>query len=400
MNRLTPGFLVVLASSIASVACGSDGKDSSNSGGPDTSQWNAAAMQPCKNALDTPYLNDELCLEPPDPEVGFQIYFGPGTDSNYDDPDALAPYVLPPGTGDGVLCEAATTSNTVEAYSAEHHVRTRSGTHHIIYWRSIDPTTSTIPPDGTQAGGCRSFSNQAFFIGTESALSLKGGTLDAPLPATDPTKYTDEERGFAWKIPAKTRIWIETHFVNTGDQPMLREAWANVAYKDPAAVTKIIDPIFFIAGLTLNLAPGDTTVVKSGVVSRPASIDGELRFMGFGGHTHAHTTRETVYLTRSGETQENIVYQTYNWEEPLWAQFDYAHVNPPIVDGQDGAMTGPFIFAPGDTLRWECEVHNTTPDQYSPTPINLQWGDLAYTGEMCNLFGYYTPGNGSMWPAG
>lgn len=403
MNRTSLKMLAILAAGSASVACGGT-DDKKSTGGAETPgdvAWTAAAMQSCKTPIHSPYLNDELCLEPPPADVGFQIYFGPGTDKNYDDPNALAPYVLAPGAGDGVMCVAATTPNDVESFSREHHVRTRSGTHHIIYWRSIDPTTSTIPADGTQAAECRSglgTGNQSFFIGTESALSLAGGKLDAPLPAQDPTKYTAEEKGFAWKIPAKTRIWIETHFVNVSDKPMLREAWANVAYADSASVTKIIDPIFFISGLALNLPPGQSTVVQSSPVPRPTNIQGDLRFMALAGHAHAHTTRETAYITHNGV--EQIVYQTYSWAEPLWAQFDGAHVNPPVKDGVDGSLSGPLIFYPGDTIRWECEVHNTTPDQYSPNPVTLAWGDLAYTGEMCNLFGYYTPGDGSMWSGG
>lgn len=390
MTRFTPQFLFVLASSTAALACGGsdDTKGSTPGPGSVTSQYTLAAMQPCKKPLNTPYQDDDLCLEPPPPDVGFQIYVGPGTNSNYDDPNALAPYVLNPGD-EGVLCVAATTGNAADAFSQEHHVRTRTGTHHIIYWREIDPTQSIVPPDGTQAGSCRG-GNQAFFIGMESGLTPAGGVLDVPLPG-DVSKYTAAERGAAMKIRANTRVWIETHFVNTStDTPLLREAWANFAYFDASKVTEIIDPIFFIGGLSMAVPPGATQVIQAGPVTKPTTITGELRFMGLAGHAHAHTTRETVYLKRNGA--ENVVYQTFNWAEPLWAQFDEAHTNPAIAAGKDGAISGPFVFQAGDELRWECEVNNTT-------SVTLMFADRAYDAEMCNMFGYYTPGDGTNWGA-
>lgn len=388
MTRYTSQFFFVLASSSAALACG--GTDDSKGGtpGPGTSQYTAAAMQPCDPALHTPYADDNLCLAPPPPDVGFQLYVGPGTNSNYDDPNAVAKYVLGPGD-EGVLCVAATTGNAEDVYTQEHHVRTRTGTHHIIYWREIDPTQSLIPPDGTFDTQCRG-SNQAFFIGMESGLTPAGGTLDVPLPG-DVSKYTAEERGAAMKVRAKTRVWVETHFVNTSaDTPLLREAWANFAYMDASKVTTIIDPIFFIGGLTMAVPPGATQVITAGPVTKKAGVTGELRLMGLAGHAHAHTVRESIFLTHNGT--ENVVYQTFNWSEPLWAQFDEAHTNPTIAPGKDGAISGPFVFQEGDSLRWECEVNNTT----NP-PVTLVFADRAYDAEMCNVFGYYTPGDGTDW---
>lgn len=383
MTRYTPHFLFVLASSAASVACG--GNDGTKSGA-GTSQYTAAAMQPCDPAIHTPYADDNLCLAPPPSEVGFQIYFGPGT-SNYDDPNAMAKYVLIPGDEE-VLCLAATTGNAEDAFSQEHHIRTRTGTHHIIYWREIDPTQSLIPPDGSTNTSCRA-SNQAFFVGMESGLTPSGGVLDVPLPG-DVAKYTPEEKGAAMKIRAKTRIWIETHFVNTSSStPLLREAWANFAYMDASKVTTIMDPIFFIGGLAMAVPPATTQVINAGPVTKKAGVTGELRFTGLAGHVHAHTVRESVFLTHNGT--ESVVYQTFNWSEPLWAQFDEAHTNPPIEPGKDGAISGPFVFQDGDSLRWECEVNNTT-------NITLNFADKAYDAEMCNMFGYFTPGDGTYWP--
>lgn len=387
-----PLRLLAAVACSASVACSgsSDDKGPVQDPGIDMSQYTEHSADPCKNLPDTEFPNDDLCLEPPPPDLGFQIYVGPGA-GNYDDPVAMEPYRYDPGDPEKVVCVSATTPNVDVVYSREHHIRTRTGTHHIIYWRDRDPANSTIPADGTISGDCRDIFSYAFFIGMESAISSEGGRLDAPLPTKDVSKYTEEERGMAMKVAAKTRLQIETHFVNTGDTPILREAWANVMYADPAGVTKILDPIFFIGGLAMAVPPLTRQIVGGGPVERP-DIPEEVRFMALAGHAHANTLRETAYLNHSDGRPRDIVYQTYDWAEPLWAQFDYAHDNPPIQEGMDGAITGPFVFQPGDTLTWECDVDN----QF--TNLTLRFGDLAYEAEMCNMFGYYTPGSGGYWP--
>src|SRR5689334_24266741 len=47
---------------------------------------------PCD--LSTDYAGDGLCILPPEPGDGMQIHLGP---SDYDDPDAVAPFMVAPG---------------------------------------------------------------------------------------------------------------------------------------------------------------------------------------------------------------------------------------------------------------------------------------------------------------
>jgi hypothetical protein len=379
-------LLAIFATSVTSIACG--GGDGSEKGpGNQTNTFRAGAADQCKRDLNSPYPNDENCLEPPPPEMGFQLYFGPGTDKDYNDPNAVGPYVLNPGD-EGVLCLATSSPNADDVYQNEYHVRTRTGTHHIIYWAG--PTApATKPADGTLVpNNCRDLQH-AFYLGAESGIGPTGARID--LVATD---RAPEDRGVATLWHKRSSVWIETHFVNTGDTPLLREAWGNIIYADPAEVTKVADAMFWIGGLGMAVPPGQTQVVSAGPVVRPTTITDEVRILGLVSHVHAHTQRHSIFLTHSDGRPRETIYESYNWAEPLLATFDTVHQNAPLgVAGKDGAMSGKLILGQGDGISWECEVNNTLPN------TTLVFADRAYDAEMCNVFGLYTPGTGASWNA-
>jgi hypothetical protein len=368
----------------ATDATDADGGDGPNPGA--TSQFAPGAVDPCPD-MQSPYLNDELCVEPPPTDMGFQIHFGPPAGSDYDNPDAIAPYLLDPSQEE-ILCAAFTTPNTDVVYSQEHHIRSRSGTHHLIYWRGIQSPA----PDGTlksgDEGGCR---DGQFFVGAEAALGPEGGILDVPIPGVDPP---DNLKGVAMVIQPKTAIWLETHFINTTPDPILREVWANFIYKDPSTVTEVMDPIAWFGGLTMDIPPHTQQSVQGGPVDADAQLEktgqeGPIQILGLAGHDHAHATRFSVQLNHADGTQD-LIYDMYNWAEPLFAEFDSAHDNPPTGTGMDGAHTGDLLLKPGDNLTYQCDIDNTL-------DTNITFADRTYDAEMCCLFGYYKPGNGGAW---
>jgi len=365
---------------------GTDGGDTTGPTGNDL--FTPGAADRCKKVPNTPYLNNDLCLEPPSEDLGFQLHFGP---SDYDDPAEVEKYILPAG-GEGVLCESAVTPNMEDQYSQEQHTRIRSGTHHIIYWRNVDDKVPEVPPRTLLKDNCRQ-SGYAFFIGAEAALGPKGGFLDVPLAGAT-SAYGEEDKSIAQIIHPKTKIWIETHFVNQTEDDMLREAWANVIYTDGSKITTILDPIFWIGGLAMQVPAHTEQLIYAGPATPPTFTAGkEVRLMGIAGHIHAHTTQEDVYLNHADGTKE-LVYQTFNWAEPLFAQFDDQHQNPAMgrSAGADGSISGKFIIKPGESVSWACHVNNT---------LNtvITFADRAFDAEMCNVFGYYIPGNGGNWAA-
>lgn len=320
---------------------------------------------------------DELCLGVPHPEEGFQLHYGP---SAYDDA-SVAPFLLAPGE-ELTDCLYLTTSNPEERFWSEYHLRARTGTHHVIVYAG-----SQGAPDGT-LGACELGTDMRFFVGAQSGLDESGVTLDVPLPGGRPAP---ENEGHAQRLGPNTRIAFQMHYVNTGNRPILREAWVNFHYLAKSEVKVIMDPIFFIGGLGMDIQPGSRQVVEARGCQLPPSAPEELRVIGLSGHMHAHGLRFSAWKV-AADGARTLVYDTYDWEEPLNAQFDSTHQNREPDPGarSEGAWNGLLTIRRGESLDWECEIENdlTTP---------LRFGNKAYTGEMCNLFGWYAPSVGGPW---
>src|SRR5581483_12506136 len=167
---------------------------------------------------------------------------------------------------------------------------------------------------------------------------------------------------------------IETHYVNTSPDPILREVWINIVYSDPDKVKTKIDSVFWIGGLAMNVQPHTKESIVAGPAVQPPAPDGQsIRILGISGHVHAHTTHESVWINRAAGGKD-LIYETYNWQEPLIAEFDSVHKNPKpgVSTTSDGAFTGALTLEPGDTVSWQCDVDNTTEKP-------LKFADLAYS---------------------
>jgi hypothetical protein len=182
---------------------------------------------------------------------------------------------------------------------------------------------------------------------------------------------------------------------------MLAEVWMNVIYLPKEEVKVLTDPIFLIGGINANVKYGQTQITGMDDVPPPATADadGGIRIMGFAAHSHAHTSRVTAWINREGSPDREYVYETYDWAEPLNAQFDTVHSHREVVGmggNVEAAHTGVLNLGPKDTFGWECEVtNNDLPN------VALTFGDGAYEKEMCNIFGFYAPGNGlGSWQGG
>ncbi len=365
-------------------ALGPQAHDAGADAGP--AAWPPGHADACAHPIHSGYANDELCLDAPPSNEGFQLHFGP---KDYDNPDDMKPFVLDPG-GEEVLCENMTSPNASDQYYIEYHAHLRTGTHHMITYASF--TNPTVPPDGTVqpcGGNDPSFH---FIFGSQAALGPEGGSLDVPLPG----KVAPEDEGLAAKLPASTKLVVEMHYVNTGDRQLLIEGWTNVLYTSADQVKGILDPIYFIGGLGEN-TPGHSseTITAAGCGLSDAQGD-SLRIVGMTGHTHAMSTEFRAYVDRQtptdGSSPHQLVYQSYNWQEPLNAEFNSVKKNQPLgsISGGDGAVSGDLLLQRGDTLSWECDVNNTL-------DTSLRFANEAYKAEMCNVFGFVTPGTGQPW---
>ena len=309
------------------------------------SEWAPGTADPCADMPDTGYANDELCIEAPPPDVGYQAHFGP---SDYDDPDDLAPYLLGPGE-ENVVCQYRYTPDfSGVRYSNEQHTRLREGTHHLIMW-GANRELPDAPADGEfRSDGCQNPFDYLFVTGAQAALNGVGGVQDifvSDLP---------ENEGIAHQVHPNRSLALEMHYVNTTPEPILRESWINTIYTDAENVDTIIDPMFFI-GSRINVPVGGSQIVTNDLCEAPPlPADGpesKLRFLGFTGHAHANTTRITAWINRAATGQREQVYEVFDWAEPLQAAFNTVDENPPMNGRTDGGRERPALHGARGHVR-------------------------------------------------
>ena len=352
--------------------CGSDTKsgDPGPSGNPGPSSDAGTGVNPGATPcnIHSGYEGDEYCILPPDPSKGLQLHYGP---KNYDDPAEVAKYLLMPGA-ERTDCIFVKTPNDVEVFHAEYHGRMRPGSHHLLVFTRSSPVDDSVGPEGCNQG-------------TDSAMILGAQT---PTVDIDNTRAAaPENAGTAQRLAPHAQAVIQVHYLNTSSKPILREAWANVIYRDPSTVKTLIDPIFFLAGLAANIQPGKTQISRG-----QATASREMRLISGTGHYHAHTVRFSAFSVIAG--QRNQILEDYDWHEPTMFTFDSIRMNPTWDPGERkaGASSGILNLNAGDRIEWECEVVNTG-------TVPLRFGNAVETAEMCNMFGTYAPSMGGPWSA-
>jgi hypothetical protein len=194
--------------------------------------------------------------------------------------------------------------------------------------------------------------------------------------------------------------------VNIGSKPILKEVWANVVYTPKENVKVVADPIFFLAGLTMNVKMGQSVVLQ-GKATVPANAGPDFRLVLGTGHYHTHTTRFTAYSVIDGKKE--VIFEEFNplhaLPEPDNYVFDSVTKNqaPDEAARRRGASSGVVRLRPGDQIQWECAVTNDNVSPTSPYPYQanaITFANAVYTGEMCNMFGIYAPGTGKPWYGG
>ena len=173
--------------------------------------------------------------------------------------------------------------------------------------------------------------------------------------------------------------------MNTGTEPLLREAWVNLYRMNESEVRQRLQSVFLVADFALNIPPQTRQIVTQEFAP---TITGPTRIFALGAHMHAHSESMTVWRLR-GEERE-LVYKSYDWAEPDSLTYNSVVKNSPPDDvaKADGGHSGILTVEPGDRLQWSCDVNNTL-----DTPIHF--ANEAYTAEMCLLGGSYisdTPG--------
>ena len=346
-------------------ACGSEDAEKPSSNGPPT----YPGAQPCN--IDSGYEGDEYCILPPAEGEGFQLHYGP---KSYDQAE-IDKYLIQPGE-EVTDCMFVKTPNDKEVFINQYHARMRPGSHHMITY-----LTDKAVPDSAVPEECGLDANMRFLVGAQEKVIDVLADEQAP-----------EQEGYAMKLPANQQAAIQLHYVNTGTEPILKETWVNVLFTDPATVTTLVDPLFWLGGLGIAIPPNSQHLTQASCVVNDTMPEG-LHLLQITGHYHAHTKRFSAWLVRGSTGEKHLLYESYDFNEPGFAYFNSADVNPkpdPATRSPGGEWNGPLFLEPGDAVQWECEVDNTSNG-------TLEFANGAYTAEMCNVFGTYAPSMGEPW---
>jgi hypothetical protein len=323
--------------------------------------------EPCKD-INSGYPGDELCLAPPDPEVGLQAHVGP---LDYTDPDQVEKYLIYPGQETN-WAEVTSTPNPETVYTRGYHSHMRPGSHHfIMFGMGADTAVSGKSENGS---------------GAESAVGALGGTFlggaTRAIQNIDTRTDFPEDQGIGSEIIPNRPVAMNVHFINTEDQPLIQELWVNFILIDEAEVTKYVKPITWYGGFFMNIAPGAHQLLRNGPNSCGAPDD--VRIGMLTGHVHANTNRITTTMTPAGSTEASLLFEDYDWHEPTEWRFNQAVTNaaPDAEKATGGAANGVINVGAGDSFNWECDVENRS-------NVTLKFSNKVYDGEMCNVFGFY-----------
>jgi hypothetical protein len=348
-----------LALSTLLVGCGSSSEKAASSSR-STGDAGPAAVKaggPCD--IHSGFPGDDLCLEPPDPSEGIQLHVGP---TSYDDPDALAPYILKVGEEDVKCFNTLVPDGDFYYLRQTNHMR--SGSHHMLI-----PLTPAAGAVEGPIGACTG-------LGTLGALP-GSQTPEHEFPGAE---MGPEDAGLARYLPAGAMATFNLHYVNTqGDADVLREAWVNVYRKDASEVTDRLQGIFMVGDLSVNV-PANTRQTTH-LEFTPALTE-KVRVFQLAGHSHAHAESFAAWVTHAGVRTQ--VYESFNWQEPIELTLNTVVKNPVQNESarRDGGISGLYYLEPGDKLEWECDVNNTT-------AAPLRFANEAFTAEMCLLAGAY-----------
>jgi hypothetical protein len=314
----------------------------------------------------TGYAGDSMCLPKPPASQGFQLVYGP---ADYKSTDDVAPFVLQPGqeTND---CYYEKTPNTSDVYVGGFQFYMRPGSHHMC----ASVKTTGAKPDGFHT--CQIDDVCPGNLG--GSQTPKVDLLNDPAP---------ENQGLTRKVPANAQAVINFHVINATAVPILREAWLNYFYMDPSQVRGILGNLFLAGGYAYRLPPGTHQTYQYA-----CSPDRPVRVLGIAGHMHAHTERLSVWhVDASG--QPTLIYENFDWQDPLDLRLDSAHTNAPSdrAARKAGGVSGRMEVVPGETIQWECDVNNTS-------NTLLTFRNEVYTGEMCAVAGVVAPIDDPMNP--
>jgi hypothetical protein len=192
------------------------------------------------------------------------------------------------------------------------------------------------------------------------------GTLEDCTDAADMSKYrtlilpeTEIPDGYAVRVPPRTPMVFQFHYVNTGLKPLLVRDYARL-HKIPMADVTNWATTMGTTSARFRLPADGSEVIESFDCVIPHDID----VLVLGGHMHEHGAWMKIEMGNDAENLE-LMYNVEKWVA------DYRDA-PPV----ELFLTNPRRVAAGSILRTTCAWKN------------LGDKELAYPEEMCAAFGY------------
>jgi hypothetical protein len=335
----------------------------------------------------TPFPGDDHCILPPPPELGFQVGVHPGGNVTYWDKLWAGDNSIYADSASAAGYEVAAGGEVVQNYDAvlkgptnsqffyRVQFRGRYGSHHGM----VRFTASTVSKDAWQNNGNLSFDGAEIITPQNVITDVPQSTLD----------ISPEEDGIGFPIAA-TGVFFNLHHFNTSDKPILREIWVNAWYVAADKVTRQAQ--YFTSSAAVNYPPG--MVIDNTSSVRATS---KTQILSLFGHRHGWTTRFSAWVVRSGSTTQELVYDSYDWNEmPTFAYNSTTKNEPPGTPSKDGATSGSLVLQAGDTLGFNCHAETTQKraDELGvPMPTTtLRTANEAFTGEMCIVNGHTVGG--------
>ncbi|HVU00934.1 MAG TPA: hypothetical protein VHE30_04250 [Polyangiaceae bacterium] len=376
------GMGAALACALLAFGCGSDGKSStaspqsgtggSGAGGETGSGGSGTDANASKNGADgcpvkSGFPGDERCLPKPADSSHLLLHFGP---SDYDDPAEVALYTVQPG--DEIdKCFFTKLPITEDFVYGKRHGSMRPGSHHFIARAMAGLDVPTGFADCNGADG----------IGNADDI----GTFQVPDYVYPPD--APDYAGLANTIQAGRQGMLNGHFINTTDSPTLAESWLEYEAMDPSEVTGSTSAVSLTGGVGMRIAPHTQTTLHFS-----CSPTVETRVLSLQSHMHAHGTRMTAWKVSGGV--KTMIYEGFDWREPAGFNFDSVSQNPTPDETakKPGAVSGPLVVKPAESIEWECAIDNTS-------DVTLTFRNQVNTGEMCILGGIaMNPAGGDSTP--
>lgn len=173
--------------------------------------------------------------------------------------------------------------------------------------------------------------------------------------------------GLNFRLPAGQALMLNSHWLNTTDEPVDGQAVIDVKF-EPASDTRVIADLFANNGDMIEIPANGTQTLDVNCV-----MPHDMSFAMVTNHMHNYGATAYTEIVRTNGAKEMIV------EDPVWSpeeQFSPRY--------QRFSKDAPKVLHAGDTLHTHCEWKNTTATpQYFPD-------------EMCVGTGFYFPSQGQI----